>query len=174
MPPQEACPGAGLKKVAWPSTDGGEARHQPLVQSEPIASTINQEIERFEMKYDLVYLAAGALAGAFLRYSITREPLFLGDMPLSVLAVNVLGSFILGATMALVQRAGLGSDYVLLLGVGFCGSFTTMSSFAFEAAGLIDAGRAALAAVDIALNVGASIAVIFMGRALILILLGGS
>jgi fluoride exporter len=125
------------------------------------------------MRYDLVYVAVGAVIGAVLRYSVTSKGLFLGDLPLSVFVVNVIGSFILGGSMAAVQRLGLGSGFVLLVGIGFCGAFTTMSSFAFESANLIDAGRAFIAAADVILNVGVSITVIFLGRALVVALLGG-
>ena len=44
----------------------------------------------------------------------------------SVLLVNALGSFALGA----VSAAPIGSTAALLFGVGFCGAFTTFSSFA--------------------------------------------
>lgn len=121
---------------------------------------------------DLIYLAIGALLGAFLRYRITGQPLFLNGLPLSVLMVNIIGSFVLGLSMASVQRFGLDQRYVLLIGIGFCGSLTTMSSFAFESANLIDAGKLLIAGLDIFLNVGASILAIFLGRALLLFIIG--
>lgn len=124
------------------------------------------------MRYDLVYVAVGAVAGALLRYATTGRPLFWGSLPTSVLIVNVVGSFILGVTMAAVQRLGIGSGFVLLIGVGFCGSLTTMSSFAFETAGLADAGLYFVAAGDVLLNVGLSILVIYLGRALVILLVG--
>ncbi|MHB1907477.1 MAG: fluoride efflux transporter CrcB [Nitrososphaerales archaeon] len=119
---------------------------------------------------ELVYLAVGALVGVFLRYEITKNALFLSGLPVSVLIINILGSFILGLTMATVQQYGLDQRYILLVGIGFCGSFTTMSTFAFESANLLDAGRLLLGALDIILNVGLSIFAIFLGRALILAL----
>ena len=125
------------------------------------------------MRYDLLYLAVGAVIGATARYAITNRTLFWGTLPLSVLVVNVVGSLLLGATMAAVQRLGLGSGFVLFLGIGFCGSFTTMSSLAFESANLVGAGMFFTAAADMVLNMGLSVLVIFLGRSAVLMLIGG-
>ena len=124
------------------------------------------------MKYDLVYLAVGALLGVYLRYKITGNPLFLGSLPVSVLLVNVIGSLILGMSSTTVSNLGLDERYTLLVGIGFCGSFTTMSSFAFETVSMIDVGKFATAAADIILNVGASLGAILLGRAAMSLLLG--
>ncbi len=124
------------------------------------------------MKYDLLYLAAGALLGAFLRYKVTGGNLFLGGLPVSVLLVNFIGSFILGASSTGVSELGLDERYTLLIGIGFCGSLTTMSSFAFETVNLIGVGELATAGIDIALNVGASLGAIILGRAAVTLLLG--
>ena len=124
------------------------------------------------MKYDLVYLAIGALLGAFLRYKITGDNLFAGGLPISVLIVNIIGSLILGATSTAVSSLGLDERYTLLVGIGFCGSLTTMSSFAFETVNLISVGEIATAGLDIVLNVGASLGAIILGRAVMTLLLG--
>jgi fluoride exporter len=125
------------------------------------------------MRYDLAYVAVGAVIGATLRYAITSRSMFWGSLPLSVLTVNVIGSLILGIAMAAAQRLGLGSGLVLFLGIGFCGSFTTMSSLAFESANLMDVGMFITAAADIGLNMGLSILVIFLGRSMVFLLAGG-
>ena len=124
------------------------------------------------MRYDLVYLAAGALLGVYLRYRITGDNLFLGSLPISVLLVNVIGSFILGMSSTAVSSLGLDERYTLLIGIGFCGSFTTMSSFAYETVNLIGVGELATAAFDVFLNVGASLGAILLGRAVISLLFG--
>ena len=124
------------------------------------------------MKYDLVYLAAGALLGAFMRYKVTGDNLFAGGLPISVLLVNIIGSLILGASSTAVSSLGLDERYTLLIGIGFCGSLTTMSSFAFETVNLISVGELATAGVDIVLNVGASLGAIILGRAVMTLLLG--
>lgn len=142
------------------------------MNNEPIAST-NKTSERLKVRYDLVYVAVGAVLGATLRYTITSRNMFWGSLPLSVFTVNIVGSLILGITMAAVQRLGLGSGFVLFLGIGFCGAFTTMSSLAFESANLLDAGMFITAAADIGLNMGLSVLVIFLGRAMVFLVAGG-
>ncbi len=90
-----------------------------------------------------------------------------------MLTVNVIGSLALGVVMAAVQKLGLGGGFVLLLGIGFCGSFTTMSSLAFESANLMDTGMLITAAADMGLNLGLSVLSIFLGRAVVLLIAGG-
>ena len=124
------------------------------------------------MKYDLVYLAVGALLGAFLRYKVTGDNLFVGSLPISVLIINILGSFILGASSTAVTEMGLDERYTLLVGIGFCGTLTTMSTFAFETVNMASVGEFATAGVNIILNVGASIGAIILGRAVVTLLLG--
>jgi len=124
------------------------------------------------MKYDLVYLAVGALLGAYLRYKVTGGNLFLGTLPVSVLIVNIIGSFVLGVSSTAVTQLGLDERYTILIGIGFCGSLTTMSSFAYETVNLVSVGELATAGADIVLNVGASLGAIIIGRALVALLVG--
>jgi CrcB protein len=73
----------------------------------------------------LAAVAVGGALGATARYAVGVA---LAAYPgrYATLAVNVLGSFALG----LVVFGGVGSTPALLLGTGFCGAFTTFSSFA--------------------------------------------
>jgi CrcB protein len=52
--------------------------------------------------------------------------------PLSTLLVNVLGSLLIGVLYALFSRHVIGDNYRLFLAVGFCGGFTTFSTFSNE------------------------------------------
>lgn len=115
---------------------------------------------------ELVLLAVGAVAGALLRYKITASPLLLQTLSVNVLIVNVIGSFILGVFAVLSTLWNLDSKYSLLVAVGFCGSLTTMSSFALETTNMIDDRQFIKIAVNIAANVGLSIGSIFAGRSL--------
>ena len=89
----------------------------------------------------------GGMIGATLRYGVNtwvqRRSFPLGDdeLPLGTLAVNVLGSFLLGA----LTFAGAGSTSMLLFGVGLCGSFTTFSSFAVDTVSLWERNQPLLA-----------------------------
>ena len=115
---------------------------------------------------EFVLLAAGALAGAFLRYKIASSPVVFGVLPLNVLIINIIGSFILGIFSILFVSLNLDTKYSILLAVGFCGSFTTMSSFALESINLLDNKQFALFALNVFANVGLSLGAIVLGRAL--------
>lgn len=122
---------------------------------------------------DLVFLAAGGLGGIFLRYGITKSPLLLGALPVNVLIVNIIGSFILGSFAVLSQQWNLDEKYALLVAIGFCGGLTTMSSFALESSNLIDNKQYSLVALNIITNVGLSLGAIFGGKTLVSMILGG-
>ncbi len=122
---------------------------------------------------ELAFLAAGGTAGTLLRYGITKSPLVLGALPVNVLIVNAVGSFILGAFVILSQQWNLDAKYALLVAVGFCGGLTTMSSFALETSNLIDNKQYMIVAINIMTNVGLSLGAIFGGRTLTSLILGG-
>jgi CrcB protein len=113
---------------------------------------------------EFVLLAVGALAGAFLRYAMVASPRTIGGLPVNVLAVNVIGSFILGLFSVLAVALNLDSNYSLLVATGFCGAFTTMSSFALETSNLMDSNRYILVALNIIANVGLSLGAVMGGK----------
>lgn len=75
-------------------------------------------------------VALGAGVGAPLRYAVAQR--WDDRFPRGTLAVNVLGSLLLGLLSALAPSG----DATALLGTGFCGGFTTYSAFAVQAHGL--------------------------------------
>ena len=115
---------------------------------------------------EFVFLAAGSVFGAFLRYKITESPLLFNTLPLNVLIVNVIGAFILGAFVVLSQQWNLDGRYSLFAAVGFCGSLTTMSSFAFDSSNLIETKHYGALAINILANVGLSIGALIGGKSL--------
>lgn len=122
---------------------------------------------------ELAFLALGGMFGVFLRYGITKSPVLLGALPVNVLLVNVMGSFILGVFVILSQQWNLDEKYVLFMAIGFCGGLTTMSSFALEASNLIDNRQYLLVAINIMTNVGLSLGAVFGGKTLTSIILEG-
>ncbi|MEO9307852.1 MAG: fluoride efflux transporter CrcB [Nitrososphaera sp.] len=126
------------------------------------------------MKFlEIILLAAGGVLGVFLRYGITKSQLILGTLPVNVLIVNIVGSFVLGSFAVFSQQWNLDEKYAMLVAIGFCGGLTTMSSFALESANLIDNKQYSLVALNIVANVGLSLGAIFGGRALTSMILGG-
>ena len=80
-------------------------------------------------------VGTGGFAGSVARYLVARSiDLRVASLiPFGTLVVNVLGSFILGVVFAVTLKKPEESEaWRLLLGVGFCGGFTTFSTFALE------------------------------------------
>jgi CrcB protein len=115
---------------------------------------------------EFALLAAGAVVGAYLRYRMVESPTTIYGLPVNVLVVNVIGSFILGFFSILSVGLNLDPQYSLLVAVGFCGSFTTMSSFALETTNLLEGNQFILLALNILANVGLSLGAVLGGRAL--------
>lgn len=122
---------------------------------------------------EFVFLAVGSVLGAFLRYKITESPLLFNTLPLNVLIVNVLGAFILGMFVILSEQWNLDGRYSLLAAVGFCGSLTTMSSFALDSSNLLDNHHYGALVVNLVANTGLSIGAFIGGKSLMTAIIHG-
>ena len=115
---------------------------------------------------EYIFLAVGSVLGAFLRYKVTESPLLFNTLPLNVLIVNVLGAFILGAFVMVSEQWNLDGRYSLFAAVGFCGSLTTMSSFALDSSNLLEGNHYGALATNIVANIGLSISALIGGKSL--------
>jgi fluoride exporter len=93
---------------------------------------------------DFLVISVGAILGANARWIISRyaarvlSPVF----PYGTLFINVTGSFVVGFFMIWAsERVLLDPRWRLLVVVGFCGAFTTFSSFAFETMAYFEQGQ---------------------------------
>lgn len=104
----------------------------------------------------ILYIAVGGAVGAVLRYlASTGVYGLLGrDFPYGTLAVNVLGSFVIGfLTVLLIERWNLGPEWRAGLLVGVLGAFTTFSTFSVETFFLIEQGDTIKALLNVVLSV---------------------
>ncbi len=93
---------------------------------------------------DLLIISLGAVFGANARWIISRfAARILGPVfPYGTLFINVTGSFIVGFFMIWsTQRVLVDPRWRLLIVVGFCGAFTTFSSFAYETMAYVEQGQ---------------------------------
>ncbi|MCZ2343703.1 MAG: fluoride efflux transporter CrcB [Bacteroidales bacterium] len=93
----------------------------------------------------LAAVASGGAAGAVSRYVLGRFASHwaagaIEHFPWHTFGINVLGSFLLGL-FAVWYKSHSQSHWWLLLGTGFCGGFTTFSTFSLETLALIERDR---------------------------------
>jgi fluoride exporter len=104
---------------------------------------------------DLVAISLGAIVGANARYFLSRYAArLLGPVfPYGTLIINTVGSFIVGFFVIwTTERVLVDPRWRLLVVVGFCGGFTTFSSFAFETMAYFEQGQWLLMATNILAN----------------------
>jgi CrcB protein len=101
---------------------------------------------------NFVYVAIGGALGAMLRYSLNYLPVSTA-FPFKTLIANIFGSFIIGMIAGVADIKGVDEKLSLLLKVGFCGGFTTFSTFSLETMTLIEKGDWGVAAIYAATSV---------------------
>ena len=83
----------------------------------------------------VLWVGLGGCLGSVARYVLSKsiDGKLNTVFPYGTLAVNILGSLILGFVYGVaLKKAGTASPLTIFLGVGFCGGFTTFSTFAWE------------------------------------------
>ena len=104
---------------------------------------------------DVFWISAGAILGANLRYAVSRLALnhLSASVPYGTLIVNVSGSFILGFFLAWTsERVLADAHWRLLVAVGFCGAYTTYSSYSYETFSMLEQGHYGLATANFFAN----------------------
>lgn len=96
----------------------------------------------------LLYLSLGGVLGTVGRYYLGGwvQAQVAGAFPWGTLAVNVLGSLLLGLAIRGVEIVPVTPDLRLALTIGFCGAFTTFSTFSLDILVLLEQGTWARAA----------------------------
>jgi CrcB protein len=117
----------------------------------------------------LWYIAAGSAIGGMSRYLVGGlvQRLLDTTFPAGTLLINVTGSFLLGAILRYgVETPTLTPELRAFLTLGFCGGYTTFSTFSYEALALLEDGEWGRAGIYIGLSLLLSLAATFLGFAL--------
>jgi len=120
------------------------------------------------------YIALGSALGGAARYLLGGlvQRLAGGTFPTGTLLVNITGSFLLGLLYRYAaDSAAITPEFRAMLTLGFCGGYTTFSTFSYETVRLIEDGEAARAllyvALSVVLSVGGAMLGIMAGRELL-------
>lgn len=100
---------------------------------------------------NILLVAIGGAIGSVCRYLLSG--INVASWPWGTFAVNILGSLFIGLLVGLVSKGIVSPEIKLLLVTGFCGGFTTFSTFANESYSMMKAGDVLMTA----LYVGASV-----------------
>jgi CrcB protein len=116
----------------------------------------------------LLGIAVAGAIGAIARFTVDasvvrRVP---AGLPVATLAINVSGSFLLGVITGFALYHGLPNTPRLVMGTGFCGGYTTFSTFAYEVVRLSDERRHREAGVVLVLSLIVPALVAALGMAL--------
>jgi CrcB protein len=90
------------------------------------------------------WIALGAVFGASARYFLSGyiAKVLSSSFPYGTLIINITGSWLLGFFLVWTsERALLDARWRLFLAIGFCGSYTTFSSYAYETFALVEQGQ---------------------------------
>jgi CrcB protein len=118
---------------------------------------------------DFLVISLGAIAGANARYFLSRYAVkALGPVfPYGTLIINLLGSLVVGFFIIWTSERVLADPrWRLLVVIGFCGSFTTFSSYAFESMAYFEQGQWLLMLTNILTNNLLCLAAALAGMAL--------
>jgi len=116
-----------------------------------------------------LWVSVGALFGANLRYFVSRfaAKLVSPNFPYGTLIINISGSFVLGLFLIwTTERVLADTRWRWLIAVGFCGSYTTFSSYAFETIAYFEQGHWSLFALNVLTNNLLCLAAVLVGAAL--------
>jgi len=117
----------------------------------------------------LISIAIGGATGALCRYGMSNGVyLLLGrGFPYGTLAVNILGSIIMGSVYVLmIERMDVSPEWRAGIIIGLLGAFTTFSAFSIETLNLLESGETLKAGLNILLSVTLCITGCWLGMIL--------
>jgi CrcB protein len=122
----------------------------------------------------LALVMLGAAVGAPCRWLLDQRIQSSHDsvFPWGTLTINVTGSLLLGVILGTVALGHGSPELAALAGTGFCGGFTTFSTFGFETVRLAEQGSNLEAARNVVVSLGVGLLAAFAGWQLTQVLWG--
>ncbi len=117
----------------------------------------------------ILYIALGGIAGTLSRYVLEGwiQSRAASSFPVGTLVVNISGSFLLGFILRIATGAAVISPDVRAgLTIGFCGAFTTMSTFSYESVTLLHDGDYLRAGLYMTATILGCVAAVMTGAAI--------
>ncbi|MCS6935800.1 MAG: fluoride efflux transporter CrcB [Chitinophagales bacterium] len=115
---------------------------------------------------EIILVFAGGGIGSVARYLLSRwvSSWHQHPFPLGTLVVNIVACVVLGASLEyMALRGGVSQHARLLLAVGFCGGFSTFSTFSHESIALYQQGNYITLAMYIVMSVALCMAAVWLG-----------
>ena len=111
-------------------------------------------------------IALGGAAGTVSRYVLSLGmQRASAEFPMSTLLINVVGSFLIGMLSRTLTLPGDSPVLRAALTIGFCGGFTTFSTFSAEFVAMVQQGRALRAVLYVVLSVSLGVIATVLGMA---------
>jgi len=114
----------------------------------------------------IILVAFGGATGSVFRYltSLVMNKYFNAIFPIATFTANFLGCFIIGLLLGVFEKQQIANnDLKFLLVTGFCGGYTTFSTFAYENVSLFNSNNSATAFVYIAASLLTSLFAVWVG-----------
>ena len=113
----------------------------------------------------LLLIGTGGFAGSVSRYLLTKFVAAKWPMafPWGTFSVNILGCFLIGIIMGLSFQSAMSTQTRLLLATGFCGGFTTFSTYSLEIFELYQRGEAGISLLYLFASITAGFLSVWLG-----------
>ena len=115
----------------------------------------------------LLIIGSGSFIGGVARYIVSRfiQNGIISSFPFGTIVVNIIGCFLIGLIYGISERGNMmNAEWRIFLTVGFCGGFTTFSTFAYENVSLLRDGNFFLFALYTSLSVFLGLLAIYLGN----------